>query len=113
MLSVLRFECIFHVIRQAFAIGFPVRIIEKDISLLSFATAVYMDEDCPAVGVILTVFLIKGIYLVATLLKALHLVQRNRIAHASLTFAVWQVRVVTDTVFGILDDDMDFRPFLH
>ena len=88
-------------------------MIEKNISLLSLATAVYMDEDCPAVGIILTVFLVKGIYLVTTLLKTLYLIQRDRIAHASLPFAVRQVRIVSNTVFGILNDDMNFRPFLH
>ena len=88
-------------------------MIEKNISLLSLATAVYMDEDCPAVGIILTVFLVKGIYLVTTLLKTLYLIQRDHIAHASLPFAVRQVRIVSNTVFGILNDDMNFRPFLH
>ena len=33
--------------------------------------------------------------------------------HASLPFAVRQVRIVSNTVFGILNDDMHFRPFLH
>ena len=43
----------------------------------------------------------------------MYLIQRNRVSHTRLTFAVRQVGIVTDTVFGILNDDMHFRAFLH
>lgn len=72
-----------------------------------------MDEDSAAVSIVLTVFPIKSIDFVTTLLKTLHLIQWNRVAHTSLTLAVREVSVITDTIFGILNNDMHFRPFLH
>lgn len=113
MLSIFGFERIFHVVCQPFAFGFLIGMIEKDICLLFFAATVYMDEDSATVSIVLTVFPIKSIDFVATLLKTLHLIQWNRVAHTSLTFTVGEVSIITDTIFGILNNDMHFRPFLH
>ena len=46
-------------------------MIEKNISLLSLATAVYMDEDGPAVLEFLAILPVEGVDFIATLLKAL------------------------------------------
>ena len=113
MLSIFGFKRILHVVCQPFAFGFLIGMIEKDIRLLFFATAVYMNEDSTTVSIVLTVFPIKSIDFTATLLKTLHLIQRNRVAHTSLTLAVREVSVITNTIFGILNNDVHFRPLLH
>ena len=80
---------------------------------MALATAVHMKKNGTAVFIVLTVLLVKLIDFGTTLLEARYLVQGYGSSHARLTFAVGKVFAITDSVFGILDNDTDFRPLLH
>lgn len=88
-------------------------MIEENIRLVTLAAAIYMKEDGTAIFIFLAVFLIKAIDFIATLAQACHLVQRDGRSHASLPFAVSKVTVVTNAVFGILNDNMYLGSLLH
>ena len=113
VLAVFGFEGCFHIPGETFAFGLAVGVIEEDVGLGAFAAAVYMDEDGPAVLEFLAILPVEGVDFIATLLKALYLVQRDGRAHAGFPFAVGQVGLVADTVFGILNDDAYLGTFLH
>lgn len=113
MLVVFGLEGFLHVFGEALTLGFAVGVVKEDVGLGTFATTVHMNEDGAAVFILLAVFTIKGIDFVATLLKALYLVQRDGRAHAGFTFTVREISLVTDAVFGILNDDTDFGTLLH
>lgn len=89
----------------AFAVFFG--MIKKDIRPVAFAPAVHVHEDRPFVH--LPVAAEEPVDLVATLLEAAYLVERNRLAHAGFAFAVRKIAVVADAVFRVLDDDMHLR----
>lgn len=88
-------------------------MVKEHISLVSLAAAIYMQENGTAIFIVLPVFPIKFIDFGTTLLKACHLVQGNGGPHTSFTLAVRKITVITNTVFSILDNDMDFGTFLH
>lgn len=82
VLAVFGFESCFHIPGETFAFGLAVGVIEEDVGLGAFAAAVYMDEDGPAVLEFLAILPVEGVDFIATLLKALYLVQRDGRAHA-------------------------------
>ena len=88
-------------------------MIEEYIRLVTFTTAIYMQEDGTAIRITLAVFLIERIYFLTALAKAGNLVQRDRSTHTSFTLTVIKVLIVTDTVFGILNNNINFSAFLH
>ena len=96
---------------QMLAFGVFILVIEKNIGLVSLVPAVHMHEDSSFVGVF--ILLEQGVYLVTSLFQAANLVERDRTAHAGFPFAVFQVFIVPYTVFGILDDNVDFGSFCH
>lgn len=77
MLAVFGLEGFLHVFGEALTLGFAVGVVKEDVGLGTFAATVHMNEDGAAVFILLAVFTIKGIDFVATLLKALYLVQRD------------------------------------
>ena len=88
-------------------------MVKEDIRLRALATAVYVQKDGPAILIFLTVFPIEFIDFGTTLLQTGYLIQRNSLSHTSFPLTVGKIAVVTNPVFGILNDDTYFRPFLH
>ena len=88
-------------------------MIKEYIRLRTLAAAVHMQKYSPAIFINFAVFPIKLIDFCTTLLQTSYLIQRNGISHTSFPLAVGQVAVIANPVFGILNDDTYFRPFLH
>ncbi len=82
-------------------------VIKKHICLLSLTATVHMNKYSSFVTAL--IFPIQFIHPVTTLLQTSHLIQGNRISHASFTFTVCQDMTVTNTIFLILNDNMHLR----
>ncbi len=80
---------------------------------MALAATVHMKKNGTAIFIVLAVFLVKLIDFGTTLPEARHLIQGYGSSHARLTFTVGKILIITDSVFGILDNDTDFRPLLH
>ena len=113
MFVIFRFESFFHGNRQFLSRHAFRSMVKEYVRLRTPAAAVHMQEYSPAILILPTVFPVEFIDFGATLLQAGYLIQRNGIAHARFPLTVGKVAAVADSVFGILNDDMHFRPFLH
>ena len=83
-------------------------MIKEYIRLLSFASAIHMNKDCPLV--ITLIFLKQLVNPLATLFQPFHLIQRNGISHTSFPLTVRQNVTVTDTILLISDNNVHFCP---
>ena len=75
------------------------------------APAVHMDEYRSLISFF--IFPAQAVYLGATLIQTAYLAEGDRTTHTSFPFAVIQVFIVSNTVFGILDDNVYFGSFHH
>ena len=110
---ILRLKSILHRSCQTLAVGTVGGMIKEYIRLMSLAAAIHMQEDGTAIGVVLAVFSIKFIDFDTSLTKASHLVQRDSVSHTSFALTIIKVAVVTNAVFGILNNDINLCPLFH